>query len=500
MQSSLDEAAALLGHAEELHRNGRDEAAGAIATSIVERTGDPGTDDDDAAFGEQLALLRLRLGALLRQLGMPERAVLVLPRAAERFGKSAAFEAAGRRAEALRENGLALRDLGRLDDAEAALREALDGDLSFAEAEAIAASLVELADVLAALGKYASAAKCYEWALQQAMALDDREVEAVVRHGYGELLLAAGRADIAFLRFWRAFHLFRMIGDDDGLACAARGMGDVALGGGRGGEARDAFLQMMALGQQNDKPSIEALALARRAAGFRVDGMFDDAEVALRKAIAILEERHVEAGPRSFGGSHEQPPIEVSERLAAFVPPSIDVLAGCAHDLGWTLSLRGKLDEAEDSAHRALQMRTRRKHKDIWRTNALLGRIARLRGDDSLARVWYERAGAAYRPVPALARAGDNLEMLVDALRPLFAMAQGARRSIDVWIGEALPFGGPIAHESTLRLHLEALADPTAAAPIPDSSLPEALKKALRDAWKLGPWPEDDLIPEPADD
>ncbi|MFO0591456.1 MAG: tetratricopeptide repeat protein [Polyangiaceae bacterium] len=487
MQSSLDEATALLGHAEELHRNGRNEAAAAIATSIVERTGDPGTLDDDAAFGEQLALLRLRLGSLLRLLGMPERAAPVLSRAAERFGKSAAFEAAGRRAAALRENGLALRDLGRLDDAEAALREALDGDLSFAEAEAIVASLVELADVLAALGKYASAAKCYEWALQQAMALDDREVEAVVRHGYGELLLAAGRADIAFLRFWRAFHLFRMIGDDDGLACAARGMGDVALGGGRGGEARDSFLQMMALGQQNNKPSIEALALARRAAGFRVDGMLGDAESALRKAIEILEPR-------------EHSPLEVPERLAPFVPPPIDVLAACAHDLGLTLALRGKLDLAEDSAHRALQMRARRKHKDIWRTNALLGRIARLRGDESLARVWYERAGAAYRPVPALVRAGHDLEMLVDALRPLFAMAQAARRSIDVWIGEALPFGGPIAHEPALRTHLEALADPTAAAPIPDPSLPEPLKKALREAWKLGPWPEDDLIPEPADD
>ncbi len=486
MQSFLDEASDLLGHAEDLHHKGRDEAAAAIATSIAERTGEPGGDDDET-FGESLALLLLRLGVLLRLLGMPERAVLVLPRAADRFAKSASFDGPGRRAAALREHGLALRDMGRLDDAEASLREALDGDLSYAEASAIVASLIELADVLAALGKFTSAAKCYEWAVQQTMALDDRALEAVVRHGYGELLLAAGRADIAFLRFWRAFHLFRMMGDDDGLACATRGLGDVALGGGRGGEARAAFLQMLALGQQDDKPSIEALAHMRRAAGFRVDGMLDDAETALRAALAVLE-------PREHALS------EVPERFHAFLPPPIDLLATCAHDLGLTLALRGRLDEAEDSAHRALQMRTRRKNKEIWRTNALLGRIATLRGEPALARTWYERAGAGYRPAPAIARAKDDLAMLIDALRPLFAMAQAARRSIDVWIGEALPFGGSIAHEAEIRAHLAALAEPEGAAPIPAPDLPEPLTRALREAWKLGPWPEDDLIPEPADD
>jgi tetratricopeptide (TPR) repeat protein len=244
---------------------------------------------------------------------------------------------------------------------------------------------------------------------------------------------------------------------------------------------------MLALGQQNEEPSIEALAQMRRAAGFRVDGMLDDAERSLRAAIATLE-------------PHEHALSEVPERFHAFVPAPIDLLAACAHDLGLTLALRGELDAAEDSAHRALQMRTRRKNKEIWRTNALLGRIAALRGEPALARTWYERAGAAYHPAAALARAKDDLEMLVDALRPLFAMAQAARRSIDVWVGDAVPFGGPIAHEEEIRAHLHALADPEGAAPIPTADLPEPLAKALREAWKLGPWPEDDLIPEPADD
>ena len=337
MQSFLDEAAELLSHAEELHARGRDEAAAAIALSIAERTGEPGG-DDEATFGEALATLLLRLGAVLRAVGMPERATGVLPRAVAHFEKSASLEAPGKRAAALRENGLALRDLGRLDDAEASLREALDGDLSFAEAEAIVASLIELADVLAAIGKYSSAAKCYEWAVQQAMALDDRDLEAVVRHGYGELLLVAGRADIACLRFWRAFHLFRMIGDDDGLACAARGLGDVALGGGRGGEARESFLQMLALGQQNERPSVEALALIRRAVGFRTDGMLAESEASLRTAMAVLE-------PREHALS------ELPERLHVFVPAPIDLLSACAHELGFTLALRGRFDDAEDSAH-----------------------------------------------------------------------------------------------------------------------------------------------------
>jgi len=486
VQSFLDEAAELLSHAEELHARGRDEAAAAIARSIAERTGEPGG-DAEATFGEALAAVLLRLGALLRVAGSPEQAAAVLPRAVDHFARSSSLDAPGRRAAALRELGLSLRDLGRLDDAEAALREALDGDLSSAEAQSIVASLIELADVLAALGKFSSAAKCYEWAVQQAMALDDREIEAVVRHGHGELLLAAGRADIAFLRFWRAFHLFRMMGDDDGLACATRGLGDVALGGGRGGEARAAFLQMLALGQQDERPSIEALALQRRAVGFRTDGMLEESEEALRAAIGALE-------PREHAVS------ELPDRLRAFVPAPIDLLSLCTHELAFTLAMKGKLDDAEDAAHRALQTRTRRKDRALWKTCALLAKIGALRGDALLERTWSERAGAAYEPVAALRRAKDDVAMLVDALLPLFAMAQAARRSIDVWVGDALSFGGPIACEAEVRLHLKALADPEAGAPIPSAELPEALAKALRVAWKLGPWPEDDRIPEPADD
>jgi tetratricopeptide (TPR) repeat protein len=477
MQTFFDEAVELLAHAEQLQSVGRSEAAEAIAVSIAERTGEPG-DEGDTASGDSLGVLLLRLGSLFRVLGLPDRAALVLPRAVRRFERSTALEAPGWRAAALREHGLALRDLGRLDDAEAALREALDGDLSFAEVPAIVCSLRDLADVLAALGKFSSAAKCYEWAVQQATALEDRELEATVRHGFGELLLAAGRADIAFLKFWRAFQLFRLIGDDDGLACATRGLGDVALGGGRGAEARQAFLQMLSLGQQNERPSLEALALIRRAAAFRTDGLLPEAEADLRAALAILEPR---AGERS----------ELSERLSPFIRSPADLLAACAHELGFTLARAGALDEAEDFAHRALQMRTRRQDPELWKTCAVLAEVAHRRGEGTLARTWSERARAAYRHVPALARAKDDVALLVDALQPLFAMAQAARRAIDPWLGEALPPGDVVPYAAELRLHLAALADPEGAAPIPSSDLPEGLAKALREAWKLGPWPDE---------
>ena len=486
MQTSLEEAAELLGHAEELHAAGRPEAAAAIALSIAERTGEPG-DDGDTASGEALGSLFLRLGRLLRALGLADRAAAILPRAARRFELSGSFEAAGGRGAALRELGLALRDLGRLDDAEASLREALDGDLSYAEAPSIVQSLRELADVLAQLGKFTSAGKCYEWAIQQTMALGDRELEAVVRHGHGELLLAAGRADIAFLTFWRAFQLFRMMGDDDGLACAARGLGDVALGGGRGGEARASFLQMLALGQQNERPSVEGLALIRRAAAFRTDGLLEESEASLRAGLAVLE-------PRATALS------ELPERFAPFVPLPAELLSACAHELGFTLACAGSFDAAEDFAHRALQMRTRRRDGELWKTCALLARLAKARGEETLARTWSERAAAAFRPAPALSRAGGDAALLVDALRPLFAMAVAERRSIDLWVGEAISFGGAIPHEAELRVHLGALADPEAGAPIPPAELPEPLAAALRAAWKLGPWPEDDQVPEAADD
>lgn len=482
MQSFLDEAAELLRHAEDLHSKGRSEGAAAIALSISERTGEPG-DDDDSAAGDSLGHLLLRLGALLTSLGMPERAVPLLQRAAQRFERSASEDATAMRAASLRQLGLALRDLGRLDEAEAAMREALDGDLSYAEVPSIVASLRELAEVLASLGKFTSAAKCYDWAIQQTIALGDRELECVVRLGHGELLLAAGRADIAFLTFWRAFQLFRMMGDDDGLACAALGLGDVALGGGRGAEALASFLQMLALGQQNERPSVEALAQIRRSTGYRLDGDLGESEACLRAALAILEPLETAAS-------------ELPERLRAFVPEPIDLLAAASHELGFTLSCRGSLDAAEDAAHRALQMRGRRKSKELWKTSALLGRIAAARGERTLARTWYERAAAAYRPPPVLARANGDLPLLVDALRPVFAMAQAARRAIDPWIGDAISFGGAIPHEAEIRAHLAALADPDAAAPIPSADLPAPLAKALCEAWKLGPWPEDDLVPE----
>lgn len=488
MHTSIEEAADLLRHARDLLSRGRTEAAAAIAITIAERTGEPGEDADaETPSGDALGGLLLGLGALFRSLAMPDRAALVLPRAVRRFERSAAPDDAERRGEALRELGLSLRDLGRLDEAEEMLRAALDGDLSCAEVPSVVRSLRDLATVLAALGKFSSASKCYEWAVQQAMALEERELEAVVRHAWGELLLAAGRADIAFLKFWRAFHIFRQLGDDDGLACSARGLGDVALGGGRGAEARASFLQMLALGQQNERPSVEALALIRRAVGFRTDGLLADAERDLEAARAILEPLETAAS-------------EVPERLSAFVPAPADLLSACAHELGFTLACRGSLDAAEDLAHRAMQMRARRGDRDLWKTCALLGRIAAARGEATLARGWYERAAAAFRPAPALARANGDAALLVDALWPLFAMAQAARRAIDPWIGDALSLGDAVPHEAELRVHLAALADPEAGAPIPSPDLPRELAAALRQAWKLGPWPEDDLAPEPADD
>ncbi|MEZ4313119.1 MAG: tetratricopeptide repeat protein [Polyangiaceae bacterium] len=487
MQSSLEEAADLLRHAEELAKKGRSEAAAAIALTISERTGEPGEDDGaETPAGGALGALLLRLGVLFRALGMAERAEGPLSRAARRFAKSTAIDDVGRRAEALRELGLTLRDLGRLDEAEATLREALDGDLSYAEVPAIVQCLRDLASVLAALGKFTSASKCYDWAVQQAMALEDRELEAIARHGHGELLLAAGRADIAFLRFWRAFNIFRQLGDDDGLACSARGLGDVALGGGRGAEARASFLQMLSLGQQNERPSIEALALMRRAAGYRTDGMLADAEADLRAALAILEPRERESG-------------EVRSALAAFVPAPAELLSACAHELGLTALLRGGLGKAEDLAHRALQMRARRGDRELWKTCALLAEIALARGEHALSRSWHERAATKFQAAPILGRAKDDMAFLVDGLRPLFATAQAARRRIDVWVGPALRLGEGVAHEGELLVHLAAMADAEAGAPIPAKELPGELAKALREAWKLGPWPEDDLVPEPTD-
>jgi tetratricopeptide (TPR) repeat protein len=486
--SSIGEAAELLRHAQDLSSRGRTEAAAAIAITITEHTGEPGDDADMATpSGDALGDLLLHLGALFRSLAMPDRAAAVLPRAVRRFERSAALDDVGRRGEALRQLGLAQRDLGRLDEAEATLRSALDGDLSYAEVPSIVRSLRDLATVLAALGKFTSASKCYEWAVQQAMALEERELEAIVRHAWGELLLTAGRADIAFLKFCRAFNIFRQLGDDDGLACSARGLGDVALGGGRGAEARASFLQMLALGQQNERPSLEGLALIRRAVGFRTDGLLDDAERELEAARVVLE-------PRATGAS------ELPERLWPFVPAPADLLSAWAHELGFTLACRGSLDAAEDLAHRALQMRSRRKDRELWKTCALLARIAAARGEAPLARTWSERAGAAFRPAPALARAQADVALLVDALQPLLATAQAARRSIDPWLGDAFPLVGAGPHEAELRAHLGGLADPVCGAPIPSADLPAPVAAALREAWKLGPWPEDDLAPGPADD
>ncbi|MBK8258381.1 MAG: tetratricopeptide repeat protein [Polyangiaceae bacterium] len=484
MQTSLDEAAELLRHAEELASNGRPEAATAIALTIAERTGEPGHDAGaETRAGESLGLLLLRLGALFRKLGAAERAVLFLGRAQKRFDNPSSIENVARLAEARRERGLALRDLGRLGEAEAELRDALDGDLSYAEVPSIVGSLRDLALVLAAIGKYTSAAKCYEWAVQQAMALEDRDLEAIVRHGYGELLLEAGRADIAFLRFWRAFNIFRQLGDDDGLACSARGLGDVALAGGRGAEARESFLQMLALGQQNGRPSIEAYALIRRAAGYRTDGFLEDAERELRTALSILE-------------AHETDASEMPQRLAAFVPAPVDLLSECVHTLGFTLLGQGRHREAEDLAHRALQTRTRRKDKALWKTCALLAEIAAAQGETVLARSWHERAAQSFRAPPILAQPAADVEQIVDGLRPLLAMAQSARRGVDVWVGPAFSFGGAVPCEAELREHLARLAERDSAAPIPSKDLMPAIAAALRHAWKLGPWPEDDLIPE----
>ena len=61
MHTSIEEAADLLRHAEDLMSRGRTEAAAAIAITIAERTGEPGEDGDAATpSGDALGGLLLR--------------------------------------------------------------------------------------------------------------------------------------------------------------------------------------------------------------------------------------------------------------------------------------------------------------------------------------------------------------------------------------------------------------------------------------------------------
>jgi predicted ATPase len=196
--------------------------------------------------------------------------------------------------------GLAAKDAGDLDGAEAEGRAALALAEAAGDGRARGAALNLLGTVMARAGRAAEAAELLTMARDAAAAAGDAHTEAAALNNLGFAALGAGDTAAARARYAEAARLGREAGDDHALAYALNGLGIVAHRAGEPGEAHRLFREYLTVvRRQRDAPAV-AVALFNVATGHEEAGG-DPAEAL--PALTAAEEALRRMGHRYHGAA-----------------------------------------------------------------------------------------------------------------------------------------------------------------------------------------------------
>jgi tetratricopeptide (TPR) repeat protein len=139
----------------------------------------------------------------------------------------------------------------------------------------------------------------HEYAHRAAMAMGDRQAEALAVFSLGQVAWSQGRYEQAGLRFRDALALYRETGDVYGEASALHGLGLVALQEGRYEDASDCFWRAAALCDEIGDRASQARALSNLGVIKRRQGHYREAADYLEQSLAASRE----IGDRSGEGT-----------------------------------------------------------------------------------------------------------------------------------------------------------------------------------------------------
>ena len=301
------------------HVQGRLEAAGQRWRRAVELFAAAGDRRGEGRALHGLGTMYWRRGDYHRAHATLTAAVEILAEAGDasdlgnaRYGLGIASRRLGRYAEAEAHHGAAIRALqdvgdiagegrarnnlgmvhlylGRYQAAEAEFRRSLEihEELDVRRSQAVA--LDNLGTTLRKLGRPGEALGYYDRALAIHRDIGYRIGEGDARRGIGSTLGELGLTGEAIAELHRAIELGREIGEIEVTTGAFTDLGEIQLGAGMVGDARDSFAEALVLSDLADDPYYRARALAGSAAAHHAGGDTAAAAAQWRQALEIFD-------------------------------------------------------------------------------------------------------------------------------------------------------------------------------------------------------------------
>ncbi|MBI2568736.1 MAG: tetratricopeptide repeat protein [Candidatus Schekmanbacteria bacterium] len=183
-----------------------------------------------------------------------------------------------------------LRTLGRLDEAEAELRRALEEARAVANRTCEAMAVGRLATIAADRGRPAEARTLYLLAIAAFRDLGDRWGEGLMLGNQGALLLRQGAFDEARALYEQALAIKREIGDRRGEGIIVGEVGSVCESQGCLEEARDHHTRAIAIFRELGDKQDEGVYLGNLAVVDAQRGQVDDARAGFERVLAIARE------------------------------------------------------------------------------------------------------------------------------------------------------------------------------------------------------------------
>lgn len=296
-----------------------------------------------------------------RSLGDTKRAEAALNRAAERARARGATLLLAR---ARLDQAWLFENLGRLDEVEGVVREAMPLYVAANDRRNVARSLTLQAIALEDKGDYAGAKKGYEQSLAIYSKLGCKLSLASEYVNLGGILLHFGDLPGARQNYEQALATYGEIGDQNGVALAKNGLGDVFQALGKHVEAKAMYGEALEICHQIGSRSRQATALAGLGEVSRLEG---DAEAARKdetEARGIFEEigdksaaaqlnlhlaeLYLDEDKSSEAANAARQAAEVFEKTKASADEAAAKLV-----LSQALLAQGKINEARESIERA---------------------------------------------------------------------------------------------------------------------------------------------------
>jgi tetratricopeptide (TPR) repeat protein len=368
--------------------------------------------DFDPAF--QMAATQTTLGRVYDHAGRSGQAIPILADAVRQWETLIARAEAkdqgtetesGNLSATLGDLGNALMSAGRLDEALQASERGAAIRRELGHEREVAYALVRTATILMAQGRYREADERYDEALRAGRRAGDKGLEGTVLQNQGGLARRMKQYDRAASLYKSALKLFQEMNDEEGVLQTCNLLGVVERHQGRLSEARAWYERSREMAERRGEPQyigqvaqnigivcqLEGEAARARGDEAAARHRFEEAAASVRQSLRIDEELANQPG---VAASHSQ--------------------------LARIYLLLGDLDQAEEHAYRAREIREGLGLKEVERDYAALANIARARGNEAQAADWQRKCDEVGAELERRSQGGGGLPpQFLQAIRSL---------------------------------------------------------------------------------